>query len=61
MLDDNEPIGKPKHLPPVALDTMGINEIQDYIAKLREEIQRAEAAISGKQGHRSAADSFFRT
>ena len=61
MLDDNDPVGKPKHLPPVSLDTMGIDEIQDYITSLREEIQRAEAVISRKQSHRSVADGFFRT
>lgn len=60
MLDDNEPISQPRHLPPVALDTMGVDELQGYIANLREEIRRVEAAIAAKRNHRGIADSFFR-
>lgn len=45
-------------IPP--LDPLGVAELQGYIAELRAEIVRAEAAIARKQDHRSAADSFFR-
>jgi len=38
-----------------------VAELQAYIAELRLEIARAEAAILKKQDHRTAADSFFRT
>ena len=42
------------------LDPLGVAELHAYIAELRAEITRAEAAIARKQDHRAAADSFFR-
>ncbi|MBO0711508.1 MAG: DUF1192 domain-containing protein [Acetobacteraceae bacterium] len=42
------------------LDTMGIKELEAYIAELQTEIARVEADIARKQGHRSAADAFFK-
>ena len=39
---------------------LGVAELHAYIAELRVEISRAEAAIARKQDHRTAADSFFR-
>ncbi len=41
------------------LDALGIAELQSYIAELRTEITRAEAAIDRKQAHRGAAELFF--
>lgn len=40
---------------------MGVEDLHAYIAGLRAEIARAEAEIQRKQGHRSAAESVFRT
>ena len=56
--DEDGPRPQPKSAAP--LDSLGIAELQNYIAKLRAEILRAEAAIARKQDHRNAADSFFR-
>ena len=59
MQDDDAP--RPKitlQTPP--LDPLGVAELHAYIAELRAEITRAEAAIARKQDHRAAADSFFR-
>ena len=59
MQDEDAP--RPKislQTPP--LDPLGVAELHAYIAELRTEIGRAEAAIAQKQGHRAAADSFFR-
>jgi uncharacterized small protein (DUF1192 family) len=59
MQDEDAP--RPKislQTPP--LDPLGVAELHAYIAELRTEIDRAEAAIARKQGHRAAADSFFR-
>lgn len=59
MQDEDAP--RPKiglQTPP--LDPLGVAELHAYIAKLRTEIDRAEAAIARKQDHRAAADSFFR-
>jgi uncharacterized small protein (DUF1192 family) len=39
---------------------MGIEELRDYISELKAEIERVEADIERKHGHRSAADAFFR-
>jgi uncharacterized small protein (DUF1192 family) len=44
----------------VPLDTWGIEELRSYIGELSAEIARVEAEIARKQGHRSAADAFFR-
>ena len=57
----DEDLPRPKvtlQTPP--LDPLGVAELHAYIAELRAEITRAEAAISRKQDHRAAADGFFR-
>jgi uncharacterized small protein (DUF1192 family) len=61
MMDEDEgPVRKRKRLERLVLDTLGIEELREYIGELKEEIARVEADIERKQGHRSAADSFFR-
>ena len=46
--------------PEPVLDTLGLVELREYIDELKAEIARVEADIDRKQGHRSAADAFFR-
>ena len=58
--DDDEPVLKRTRLEKLVLDTLGIDELRDYISELREEIMRLEADITRKQSHKSAADAFFR-
>jgi uncharacterized small protein (DUF1192 family) len=58
--DDDAPIRKRTRLEKLPLDPLGVEELRDYIGELREEIARVEADIARKQGHRSAADAFFR-
>jgi uncharacterized small protein (DUF1192 family) len=58
--EEDGPVRKRTRLEKLILDTLGIGELRDYIAELREEIARVEADIERKQGHRSAADAFFR-
>ena len=61
MMDEEEgPVRKRSRLEKLVLDTLGIDELRDYIAELRAEIARVEDDIERKQGHRSAADAFFR-
>ena len=61
MMDEDEgPIRKRVRLEKLVLDTLGIEEMREYIAELQAEIARVEADIERKQGHRSAADAFFR-
>ncbi len=60
MEEDEGPVRKRARLEKLVLDTLGIAELRDYIAELQAEITRVEAEIERKQGHRSAADAFFR-
>ena len=61
MMDEEEgPPRKRTRLEKLVLDTLGIEELRDYIAELKAEIESVEADIERKQGHRSAADAFFR-
>jgi uncharacterized small protein (DUF1192 family) len=58
--EDDLPRAPKSRLPKLVLDPLGIAELQSYIAELKEEIVRAEAEITRKQGHRGAADAIFR-
>jgi uncharacterized small protein (DUF1192 family) len=60
MDDDDGPVRKRARLEKLVLDTLGVDELREYIAELKAEIARVEADIDRKQGHRSAADAFFR-
>ena len=61
MLEEDEgPVRKRRRLEPLLLDTLGIEELREYIDELKAEIARVEADIGSKQGHRSAADAFFK-
>ena len=55
---DLEP-GK-KAAPPRDLEIMGVEELRDYIAGLRAEIARAEAAIAAKVNVKLGAEALFR-
>ena len=59
-MDDNDldPLTKRPKLKD--LDVMSIEALTEYIAGLRTEIERAEAAIDAKESHRAAADSVFK-
>jgi len=58
--DDDPPPRKRTRLEKLVLDTLGIEELRDYIDELREEIARVEVDIARKGSHRTAADAFFR-
>ncbi|WP_431284017.1 DUF1192 family protein [Humitalea sp. 24SJ18S-53] len=60
MLEDDAPRRRDAFVPRV-LDPMGEEELAAYIAELREEIARAEAAIAKRQAQKHAASAFFRT
>ena len=57
-LDDLDPRNAKKK--PLNLDDMNIDDLQEYIAILRAEIERVEAKVKAKQNHASAAASFFK-
>ena len=58
--EDDGPVRKRVRLEKPVLDTWGIEELRAYIGELKEEIARVEGEMDRKQGHRSAADAFFR-
>lgn len=58
--EDEAPPRRPARLTKLVLDSLGVEELRDYIAELREEIARVEADIARKQSHKTAADAFFR-
>ena len=57
--DDLEPkTPRPK---PRDLEIMGVEELEEYIAELQAEIERARAVIEGKQSHKGAAEALFKS
>jgi uncharacterized small protein (DUF1192 family) len=58
--EDEDLPRKPARFERPVLDRWGIEELRSYIGELQEEIARAEAEITRKAGHRTAADAFFR-
>jgi uncharacterized small protein (DUF1192 family) len=61
MLEDEE-IRPKKHslIEKPLLDPLSVDDLRTYIADLRAEIVRTEAAIEKKQGAKGHADSFFK-
>ncbi|GGG40996.1 hypothetical protein GCM10010964_30800 [Caldovatus sediminis] len=47
-------------LEPAVLDGWSVAEMRDYVAALRAEIVRTEAAIAAREAQRGAADALFR-
>lgn len=46
---------------PKPLDNMSVEELEDYIADLKAEIERCEGEIAKKKAHHEAASSIFKT
>jgi uncharacterized small protein (DUF1192 family) len=51
---------RPQRFQPAALDDWAVADLRDYIAALKVEIDRAEAAIAAREKQRGAADAIFR-
>jgi uncharacterized small protein (DUF1192 family) len=58
--EEDVPVRKRARLEKLLLDSLGVEELRDYISELRDEIERVEADIGRKNSHKSAADAFFR-
>jgi uncharacterized small protein (DUF1192 family) len=58
--DADLPKSQSRRLAQPMLEPMGVGELQNYIAELKAEIGRAQAAINAKTNHRNTADAFFR-
>jgi len=57
-LDDLDP--RQKKTKPLNLDEMNVEDLKEYVAVLKAEIERVEAKINAKQSHASAAASLFK-
>ena len=57
-IDDLEPLRKKPRLQ--ELDSMSIEELNDYIANMEAEIKRVREKIAAKQKHGSAAAALFK-
>ena len=57
-LDDLDPRQKKKT--PLNLDDMNIEDLEEYAAVLKAEMDRVDAKIKAKQSHASAAASIFK-
>lgn len=61
MIFEDEPRPRPREgLQPARLEGWPEADLGAYIAELRAEIARSEAAIIARAGQRAAADAFFR-
>jgi uncharacterized small protein (DUF1192 family) len=58
--DEDAPPLKRRRLEPLPLDSLGVEELRNYVEELKLEIARVEADITRKHSHRSAADAFFK-
>ena len=58
--EDDGPVRKRSRLEKLVLDTLGDRGAARLHRRTQDEIARVEADIDRKQGHRSAADAFFR-
>ena len=56
--EDLEPHKQPAK--PRDLSSWSVEDLNEYIANLQAEIARTQKMIASKQGHRAAADAFFK-
>ncbi|MCK8787479.1 DUF1192 domain-containing protein [Roseomonas sp. NAR14] len=59
-MEEETPTRRRSGLVPAVLDGWDVAELRDYIAALRGEIDRAEAAIAARERHRGTAEALFR-
>jgi len=59
-MDDEDLLPSKKPAPPKDLTLLGIAELEDYIAGLQSEIDRAQAEIAEKRKHRGGAEALFK-
>ena len=60
MFQEDERPRPPPGFQPAKLEGWSEEALRDYVAALREEITRAEAAIAARAKQRDAAEAFFR-
>ena len=58
-IEDLEP--RKKIIPPVNLDVMSVEELNDYVHALEAEISRTKVKIEAKKAHLGAAATLFKS
>ena len=58
MENDDLPQNVPK--PKRNLDPMSVEELHDYIAEMREEIERVRGEIAKKEAHKAGVEALFK-
>ncbi|MEX0922741.1 MAG: DUF1192 domain-containing protein [Rhodovibrionaceae bacterium] len=58
--DDLEP-RKPAKSPPKDLESLGVEELEDYIADLQAELERVRAKLATKKDYKAGAEAFFKS
>jgi uncharacterized small protein (DUF1192 family) len=61
MAEDPDDFPRNRRVQPIDLTPLGIAELEEYIAGLEREIDRARAAIDAKKRHRSGLDGLFKS
>ncbi|WP_299397513.1 DUF1192 domain-containing protein [Pelagibius sp.] len=46
---------------PRDLDSLGVEQLEEYLAELQAEVARVEEKIAAKKSYRSGADAFFKS
>ncbi|HWZ69529.1 MAG TPA: DUF1192 domain-containing protein [Stellaceae bacterium] len=59
-MDESEPERRSKPAQPKDLSTLGIEELENYIADLEAEIARVRVEIAAKLGQRRGAEALFK-
>jgi uncharacterized small protein (DUF1192 family) len=60
ILDEEELLPRNQQKKPKDLSSMGVAELEEYIAALNAEIARARAEIAARQHQRSGAEALFK-
>ncbi|HIC81746.1 MAG TPA: DUF1192 domain-containing protein [Kiloniellaceae bacterium] len=58
-IEDLEP--RKQRPKPKDLDSLGIDQLEEYLVELQAEVARVEEKIATKKSYRSGADAFFKS
>ncbi|MGB0576577.1 MAG: DUF1192 family protein [Alphaproteobacteria bacterium] len=59
-MDDEDDIVRPKDWTQRDIETLSIEQLEEYISELKAEITRVQTDIAAKKSHASAAEAFFK-
>jgi uncharacterized small protein (DUF1192 family) len=61
LVQENDDLPKNMPKPKRDLDPISIEELHEYIAEMREEIERVRVEIAKKEAHKAGVESLFRS